>query len=178
LYERRLRFVRAIVRFLSRRWTARSARLKPRAGKASPPDGWLTARWALRRLGGKRLDAIVSGSVRHRGPARASAALSPAAAARSRGGGCPIILGQACHLPVEPLDLPLQDFVLLAQPLDVLPQGFVLSALPLDVPPQGFDLPGLPPLFRFVLRGQQMGVGADLVVSVGLTDSAARIPAD
>jgi len=57
-------------------------------------------------------------------------------------------------LPVEPLDLPLQDFVLPAQPLDVLPQRFVLSALPLDVPPQGFDLPGVPPLFLLVLLGQ------------------------
>jgi len=43
-------------------------------------------------------------------------------------------------LPVEPLDLPLQGFVLRAQPLDALPQGF--------------DLPGLPPLFPLVLRGQ------------------------
>jgi len=57
-------------------------------------------------------------------------------------------------LPVEPLDSPLQDFVLPAQPLDVLPQGFVLPALPLDAPPQGFDLPGVPPLLRLVLRGQ------------------------
>jgi len=37
-YERRLRFVRAIVRFLSR-WTARSARTKGRKGKPSPPVG-------------------------------------------------------------------------------------------------------------------------------------------
>jgi len=43
---------------------------------------------------------------------------------------------------------------------------------------QRFDPSGLPPLFRFVLLGQQMGVDADLIVSVGLTDSAARIPAD
>jgi len=67
-------------------------------------------------------------------------------------------------LPVEPLDLP--------------PQGFVLLAQPLDAPPQGFDLLGLPPPFRPGLRGQQMGVGSDRFVSVGLTDSAARIPAD
>jgi len=47
-----------------------------------------------------------------------------------------------------------------------------------DLLTQGFDVLGVPPLFRFVLSGQQMGVGADLVVIVGLTDSAARIPAD
>jgi len=82
-------------------------------------------------------------------------------AARSRDGGCPEILGQACRQHVEPLDLPLQDFVLRAQPLDTLPQGFVLPALPLDAPsqgfdvlPQGFGLPGLPLLLRLVLRGQ------------------------
>jgi len=82
----------------------------------------------------------VSGSVRHRGPARASAALSPAVSARSRDARCPVVLGQACHLLVEPLDSP--------------PQGGVLPGLPLDLPPQGFDLFGVPPLFLLVLHGQ------------------------
>ncbi|MYC91821.1 MAG: hypothetical protein F4X15_10160 [Gemmatimonadetes bacterium] len=137
----------------------------------------------MRRSGGKRLGGIVSGSDPDRDPVPDGA--SDTEAARSRAGGCLEILGQACRQHVEPLDSPLQDFVLRAQPLDALPQGFVLPALPLDAPsqgfdvlPQGFDLPGVPPLFRFVLRGQQMGVGSYLVVSVGLTNSAARIPAD
>ena len=68
-------------------------------------------------------------------------------AARSRDGGCPGILGQACRHHVEPLDSPPQGFVLRALPLDAPLQGC-------DVLPLGFDLPGVPPLFRLVLRGQ------------------------
>ena len=85
-------------------------------------------------------------------------------AARFHGGGCPIVLGQAHHLLVEPFDSP--------------PQGVVLPAQPLDLPPQGFDLFGLPPPFRLALRGQQMAECVYLFVPVGLTDSAARVPAD
>ena len=139
-------------------------------------SGQWAARRALRRSRGRRLDAIVSGSVPDRDPVPDGA--SDTEAARSRDGGCPEILGQACRQHVEPLDSLLQDFVLRAQPLDALPQGFVLPALPLDAPPQGFDLPGLPPLFRLVLRGQQIYECVDLFVTVGLTDSATRIPGD
>ncbi len=81
---------------------------------------------------------IVSGSDHDRAPARGGA--SDAEAARFRGEH-PAVLGQACHLPVEPLDSPLQ--------------GFVLPGLPLDTLPQGFDLLGVPPLFHLVLRGQR-----------------------
>ena len=81
-------------------------------------------------------------------------------------------------MPVEPLDLLLQGFVLLALPLGVLPQGFDVFSQDFDVLLQGFDLPGVPPLFLRVLLGQQMDADTDLVVSAGLTDSAARIPAD
>ena len=136
---------------------------------ASPPDGRSAARRGVRRSGGKRLDAIVSGSDPDRGPVPGGA--SDTEAARSRDGGCPEILGQACRQHVEPLGSLLQDFVLRAQPLDVLQQG-------LDLPPQGFDLLGLPPPFRLGLRGQQMAECVYLFVPVGLTDSAARVPAD
>ncbi len=135
---------------------------------------------------GRRWDscgAAISGSDPDRDPVPDGA--SDTEAAPSRDGGCPEILGQACHQHVEPLDLPLQDFVLRAQPLDALPQGFALPALPLDaplqgfdLPLQGFDLPEVPPLFRRGLRGQQMDECVDLFVPVGLTESAARIPAD
>ena len=50
------------------------------------------------------------------------------------------VLGQGCHSPVEPLDLP--------------PQGVVHHAQPLETPPQGFELLGLPPPFRLALCGQ------------------------
>ena len=93
----------------------------------------------------------INGSDPDRAPARAGASPSPSA---QDCGERAVALGQACHLPVQPLDSHLQGFVLRALPLDVLPQGFVLPALPLYAPPQGFDLPGLPPLFHLVLRGQ------------------------
>jgi len=57
-------------------------------------------------------------------------------------------------LPVEPLDSPLQDFVLPALPLGVLPQGFDVFSQDFGVLSQGFDLPGVPPLFLLVLLGQ------------------------
>jgi len=57
-------------------------------------------------------------------------------------------------LPVEPLDLPLQGFVLPALPLGVLPQGFDVLSHDFGVLSQGFDLPGVPPLFLLVLSGQ------------------------
>jgi len=57
-------------------------------------------------------------------------------------------------LPGEPLDLLLQDFVLLALPLGVLPQGFDVFSQDFGVLVQGFDLRGVPPLFLLVLRGQ------------------------
>jgi len=57
-------------------------------------------------------------------------------------------------LPVEPLDLRLQGFVLPALPLGVLPQGFDVPSQDFEVLSQGFDLPGVPPLFPLVLRGQ------------------------
>ena len=57
-----------------------------------------------------------------------------------RRGERPVVLGQAGHSPVEPLEL--------------LPQGFDLLDLPLDAPLQGFDLPAVPPLFPLELRGQ------------------------
>ena len=117
----------------------------------------------------------INGSDLGRGPARAGASPPPSAQDCDERA---VALGQACHLPVQPLDSHLQGFVLPALPLDVLPQGFVLPALPLYAPPQSFDLPGVPPLFRLVLRGQQMDECVDLFVPVGLTDSAARIPAD
>ena len=72
----------------------------------------------------------------HRDLAPEAAALSPAVAARSRGARCPVVLGQACHLLVEPLDSP--------------PQGGVLPGLPLDLPPQGLDLLG-PVFIAFLL---------------------------
>ena len=72
---------------------------------------------------GTAADKTINGSDPDLDPVPGGA--SDTEAARSRDGGCLVILGQACHLPVEPLDLPLQDFVLRAQPLDALPQGFV-----------------------------------------------------
>ena len=71
--------------------------------------------------------------------ALAHAAASDPAVARPRGER-PEVVGPACHLPVQPLDSPLQ--------------GFALHCLLLDALPQGFDLPGEPPLFPLVLRGQ------------------------
>ena len=99
---------------------------------------------------------IISGSAQHRGPARV-AALSPAAAARSRDARCPVVLGQACHLLAEPLDSP--------------PQGGVLPGLPLDLPPQGLDLFGVPPLFP------HLPARADLFVMNELTGFSGRFPA-
>ena len=68
------------------------------------------------------LPGTISGSDHDRalGPAGAS---DPARAQRL--GERPVVPGQACHLPGEPLDLLLQ----------------------------GFDLLGVPPLFHLVLRG-------------------------
>ena len=68
----------------------------------------------------------------------------------------PVVLGQACHLPVEPLELLPQDFAVCVLPLDSLPQGFVLRAQPLDSLLQGFDLLALPPLLQLEVRAQPL----------------------
>ena len=69
------------------------------------------------------------------GPAPDYAGASRPALAQRRGER-PVVPGQESHLPVEPLELPLQDFALRALPLDSPLQDFALRALPLDSPLQ------------------------------------------